>query len=80
MHLKGYGFLRIFRTGTPPGGVQYWATDDLDLTAPTCQELEEQGWGMETDHRGIKQCCGIEGAQVRQATGPKNHQVRKSYW
>jgi hypothetical protein len=39
----------------------------------TQEELENQGWGIEVYHRGIKQCCGIEQAQVRKATAQKNH-------
>lgn len=35
--------------------------------------MEKQGWGIEVYHRGIKQCCGIERAQVRSATAQKRH-------
>lgn len=73
VHLKGYGWVRVFRTVTPDGNVEYWATDDLEMTEATRQELEQQGWGIETYHRGIKQCCAIERAQVRKADGQKNH-------
>ena len=36
-------------------------------------ELSDQGWGIEEYHRGVKQCCGIERAQVRKATSILNH-------
>jgi hypothetical protein len=39
----------------------------------TRDELEGQGWGIEAYHRGIKQCCGIERAQVRKTVVQKNH-------
>jgi hypothetical protein len=39
----------------------------------TRDELEGQGWGIEAYHRGIKQCCGIERAQVRRTVAQKNH-------
>lgn len=79
VHLKGYGFIRVFRTVAPHGGaeqaerVHYWATDDLSMTETGRQELEAQGWQIETYHRGIKQCCGIERAQVRKADAQRRH-------
>ena len=76
VHLKGYGFIRVFRTVAPNGDAehsQYWATDDLSMSEADRQELEIQGWQIETYHRGIKQCCGIERAQVRKADAQKRH-------
>ena len=73
VHLKGYGFIRVFRTAAPNGDAEYWATDDLGMTPTDRQELERQGWGIETYHRGIKQCCGIERAQVRKADAQRRH-------
>lgn len=31
------------------------------------------GWGIEVYHRGIKQCCGIEKAQVRTERSQRAH-------
>jgi len=73
VHLKGYGFIRVFRTVAPNGDAEYWATDNLEMTTEHREELEKQGWGIETYHRGIKQCCGIECAQVRKADAQKRH-------
>lgn len=73
VHLKGYGFIRVFRTEAPNGDAEYWATDDLSMTENDRQELEVQGWQIETYHRGIKQCCGIERAQVRKADAQRRH-------
>jgi hypothetical protein len=39
----------------------------------TRNDLEARGWGIEVYHRGIKQCCGIEQAQVRKAAEQKSH-------
>jgi putative transposase len=33
----------------------------------------EQCWGIENYHRGLKQCCGAERAQVRAARAQRNH-------
>jgi putative transposase len=32
VHLKGYGFIKVFRTVTPHCDVQHWATNKLDLS------------------------------------------------
>jgi hypothetical protein len=73
VHLKGYGFIRVFRTAAPNGDAEHWATDDLSMSETARQELEVLGWQIETYHRGIKQCCGIERAQVRKADAQKRH-------
>ena len=36
-------------------------------------ELEKIGWGIEVYHRGIKQRCGIEKAQVRKERSQRAH-------
>lgn len=36
-------------------------------------ELSRRGWGIEVYHRGVKQCCGIERAHVREARAQLNH-------
>jgi len=42
VHLKGYGFILVFRIDTPDGGTEYWATSDLlmsmDLRATTARQ------------------------------------------
>lgn len=35
--------------------------------------LPQACWSIESYHRGLKQCCGVERAQVRSAIGQKNH-------
>jgi putative transposase len=41
----------------------YWATNDLKMTALTRIRFTGYAWSIETDHRGIKQYCGIERVQ-----------------
>jgi putative transposase len=66
-HRKGFGLVRVFRTVSPNGDAEYWATNDLKMTEEKRQELERKGWGIEVYHRGLKQCCGVERAHVRKA-------------
>lgn len=75
VHLKGFGFILVFRIVAPNGDTEYWATNDLDLSATTRDEVAVQAWAIESYHRGLKQCCGVERAQVRSATAQQNHIV-----
>ena len=67
VHLKAYGFVKVFKTVSSNGGVDYWATDDVEMNEKAREDLQDQGWGIEVYHRGIKQCCGVERSQVRKA-------------
>jgi len=73
VHLKGFGFVKVFRTVSKDGDAEYWCTNDLEMEAGKRQELEDQGWVIEEYHRGIKQCCGAERAQVRKAVSIRGH-------
>jgi putative transposase len=73
VHLKGYGFIKGFRTVSPNGDAEYWATNDLDLGPSHYEQLSKEAWSIESYHRGIKQCCGVEKAQVRSASGQVRH-------
>jgi len=33
----------------------------------------EQCWQVGNDHRGLKQCCGVERSQVRASRARRNH-------
>jgi DDE superfamily endonuclease len=75
VQLKDYGPVKVFRTvrKEEDGEFQYWATDDLEMDSKKRDELESMGWGIEVYHRGIKQCCGIEKAQVRTERSQRAH-------
>jgi putative transposase len=73
VHLKGYGFINVFRTVTPDGDAQHWATSQLDMTLEQLQKFTQQAWSIETYHRAIKQTVGIEKAQVRSGIKQRNH-------
>lgn len=88
VHLKGYGFVKVFKIVTPDGDVDgviaapggslqenddYWATNDLNLSQLQRLQLAEFAWTIEEYHRGLKQCCGVERAQVRSSRAQRNH-------
>lgn len=72
-HLRGYGFIRVFRTVSPNGDAQHWATDGLDMSVGEAVKLNRSAWSIERYHRGLKQCCGVEKAQVRSARAQTGH-------
>ena len=87
VHLKGFGFIEVFRIVSTDGDteqgktdqdkiehkIQYWATSDLSMTEMTRSELARQVFAIENYHRQLKQCCGVERAQVRSAKAQKCH-------
>ena len=71
--LEGYGPVRVFKVVSRDGDIEYWATGDSTMTdlerlghAERCRAIEEY-------HRALKQCCGVERAQVRAGRAQRNH-------
>ena len=73
VHLKGYGFIKVFKIVTPDGDIEFWATDHLQINELARLKFAEISWTIEEYHRGIKQFVGIERCQVRQAEAQRNH-------
>lgn len=73
VHLKGYGFIKVFQTVAQDGDVEYWGTSDLGMDEAARQALGKQARGIESYHRGLKQCCGVEKAQVRLQQAQRGH-------
>lgn len=73
VHLKGYGLVKVFKIVAPNGDIDYWATNDLQMSELQRLQFAEFGWAIEEYHRGLKQCCGVERAQVRSSRAQRNH-------
>ncbi len=73
MHLKGYGFIKVFRTVSTDGNVEHWATNNLEMRELERLGVAEKTWVIEHYHRGIKPFCGMERCQVRSARAQRNH-------
>ena len=73
VHLKGYGWIKVFRTVGTHGYAEYWATSHLEMNIEdaACHALD--AWQIEVYHRGLKQFTGIEKSQHRQETPQRNH-------
>ena len=73
VHLKEYGFVKVFRIVQTDGDTQYWATDVLDMDEPTRENLGKKAWKIEEYHRGLKQFCGVEKCQARKKESQRAH-------
>ena len=76
VHLRGYGFIQVFRI-VPTNGdtedAQHWATGDEAMPESTRRTYASMAWKIEQYHRGLKQYCAVERAQVRSARAQRNH-------
>jgi len=73
VHLKGYGFIRVFRTVAQHGRAEHWATNYLEMSELERLQAAEASWRIEQYHQGIKQNCGVERCQARSARAQRNH-------
>ena len=53
VHLKGYGFIRIFGIAGKKGRTEYWATNNLDMDEFERIRLSDFSWTIEEYHRGL---------------------------
>lgn len=73
VYLKGYGFIKVFKTASEHGRVDYYGTSNLDLTASDVERVYGKRWQIEEYHRGLKQQCGIAKCQARTDRSQRNH-------
>jgi putative transposase len=71
--LEGFGPIRVFKIVSRDGDIEYWATNDLRMDELGRLAGAERCWAIENYHRGLKQCCGVERAQVRAPRAQRNH-------
>lgn len=73
VHLRGYGFIKVFKSVSPQRGVEYYGTNDLNLTHVDVERIYGRRWKIEEYHRGLKQQCGISKCQARNPRSQRNH-------
>lgn len=73
VHLKGYGWIKVFRTVDTHGNAEFWATSRLDMTLEQAAFYALDAWQVEVYHRGLKQFTGIQAAQYRLEVSQRNH-------
>ena len=73
VHLKDYDMIRVFKIVAPDGDIDYWATNDLKMDELQRLKWADCEWSIEEYHRGLKQCCGVERAQVHSSRAQRHH-------
>jgi putative transposase len=72
--LKAFGWVLVSKIVFTNGDITYVATNDLSLVNPeTIRSHNDHRWKIETFHRGIKQCCGIERCYSTLERSQRNH-------
>jgi putative transposase len=73
VHLKGYGWIKVFRTVGKDGDAEYWATNRLNMTVQEAAVYALDAWQIEVYHRDLKQFTGVERGQFRREIAQRNH-------
>jgi hypothetical protein len=64
VHLKGYGWIKVFRFEAKNGRTDYIGTSRLDMTAEQVKVYFERRWSIEVMHRELTQICGFGRCQA----------------
>ena len=73
VHLKGYGWIKVFRFVAKNGRTDYIGTSRLDLTKSEIKTYFERRWSIEVMHRELKQTCGFGRCQANIGRAGRNH-------
>lgn len=73
VHLKMYGQVKVFKFIASDGDIEYYATNDLNLSSSDIRRANAKRWKIEEYHRGLKQLCGIEKCQSRTPRSQRTH-------
>jgi hypothetical protein len=73
VHLRGYGFIHVFKIVSKNGRIDYIGTN---LEYPKKEQIMKfvgMRWDVEIYHRELKQTCGLEECQARTSRSQRNH-------
>ncbi len=73
MHLRGYGWITVFRFVAKNGRTDYIGTNMEFSTRDQIESITKARWSIEIYHRELKQACGIERCQARTSRAQRNH-------
>lgn len=75
IHLRGYGWITVFRFVAKNGSTDYIGTNIETPTRKQIASLVGKRWEIEVFHRELKQTCGLEHCQSRNGGAQRNHIV-----
>lgn len=73
VHLRGYGWIRVFRFVSKNGDTEYIGTNLSDGTEDLISGYVKRRWDIEVYHRELKQACGLERCQAQESRSQRNH-------
>ena len=73
VHMKKYGFIKLFHSVNRAGKDRYWATNCLIMDATDRRNLQAIAWSIENYHRALKELCCVRDCKIRKETGQRNH-------
>lgn len=73
LHLRGYGWITVFRFDSKNGRTDYIGTNIVNPTREVVEKYVKQRWDIEVYHRELKQTCGLERCQSRTGRTQRNH-------
>lgn len=73
VHLRGYGWITVYRFVDEDGHTMYLGSSFEDKTAEEIKQLAQKRWEIEVFHRELKQTCGLERCQARTSRAQRNH-------
>jgi Transposase DDE domain len=73
IHLRGYGWVTVFKFVAKHGRIDYVATNKEKPPRGQISAVTAARWSVEVYHREIKQTCGIERCQARTGRAQRNH-------
>ena len=65
VHLKGYRLIRLFKIVAPDGDIEWWASNDLQMSASMRIRWAGYAWTIEYYHRGIMKIWASRGHSVK---------------
>jgi len=73
VHLRGYGWVWVFRFVAKNGRTDIMVTNLESPTRTRVAAIMKARWSVEVYHRELKQTCGIERCQARTCRVQRNH-------
>lgn len=73
VHLKGYGWIKLFRFVAKNGRTDYIGTSKIELSRNQIKMFFERRWSIEVLHREIKQTCGFARCLANTGRAQRNH-------
>lgn len=73
LHLRGYGWIMVYRFVDTDGHTMYVGSSFDNKTAQEIQAFVQKRWAIEVFHRELKQTCGLGRCQARTSRAQRNH-------